>query len=56
MDKKPQRIKLAKVKGFCTEEVKNWSIQNLEPGTRVVSDGLALLIFTFYEPKQAVDF
>jgi hypothetical protein len=41
MDKKPQRIKLAKVKGFRTEEVKNWSIQNLEPGTRVVSDGLA---------------
>jgi len=41
MDKKPQRIKLSKVKGFRKEEVKNWSIQNLETGTRVVSDGLA---------------
>jgi len=41
MDKKPQRIKLSKVNGFLQEEIERWSIENLEPGTRVVSDGLA---------------
>ena len=41
MDKRPQRMKLSKVKGFSQEEIKHWSIKNLEPGTRVVSDGLA---------------
>ena len=40
MEKKPLRIKLSKVKGFRQEEVELWSLQNLEPGTRVVSDGL----------------
>jgi hypothetical protein len=40
MDKKPQRIKLSKVKGFRKDEVEYWSKQNLKPGTIVVSDGL----------------
>ena len=40
-DKKPQRIKLSKVKGFRLEEVEHWSVRSLEPGTTVVSDGLA---------------
>jgi hypothetical protein len=41
MDKKPQRIKLSKVKGFRQEEVGLWSKRNLEPGTIVASDGLS---------------
>jgi len=40
MDKKPQRIKLSKVKDFRKDEVERWSKQNLDPGTIVVSDGL----------------
>ena len=41
MDKKPRRIKLSKVRGFRRGEVEVWSRRNLDPGTRVVSDGLS---------------
>lgn len=40
-EKKPQRIKLSRVKGFRQEAVMSWSKQNLVPGATVVSDGLA---------------
>jgi hypothetical protein len=36
----PQRIKLNNVKGFQNEEIKQWCLKNIYPGSTVVSDGL----------------
>jgi transposase-like protein len=36
----PQRIKLNKVSGFKKEEIKQWCLRNIYPGSTVVSDGL----------------
>ena len=39
-EEKPSRIKLNVVSRFSKRELAKWSINNLEPGTAVVSDGL----------------
>jgi transposase-like protein len=36
----PQRIKLNKVTGFQDEEIKQWCLKNIYPGSTIVSDGL----------------
>ena len=38
---KPHQIKLSIVKGFRTNEIKQWSKKNLAAGSSVLSDGLA---------------
>lgn len=41
VDDKPDQIKLSVVKGFRTDEIKQWSANNLQAGSSVLSDGLA---------------
>jgi len=41
VDDKPHQIKLSIVKGFRTNEIKQWSKKNLAAGSSVLSDGLA---------------
>lgn len=41
VDGKPDQIKLCVIKGFRTEEIKQWSEKNLETGSSVLSDGLS---------------
>lgn len=36
----PQRMKLNKVRGFQKEEIKQWCLSNIYPGSTIVSDGL----------------
>jgi len=41
VDGKPDQIKFCVIKGFRTDEIKQWSVKNLEVGSSVLSDGLA---------------
>ncbi len=36
----PVYVKLARLDGFRKEEIEKWSVQNLSPGSKVVTDGL----------------
>ena len=36
----PAYVKFAKLVGFRKEEIENWSVENLSPGSKVVTDGL----------------
>ena len=37
----PEKIKLTVIKGFRSEELREWSQRHLTPGSTVISDGLA---------------
>lgn len=41
VDGKPDQMKLSVVKGFRTNEIKQWSEKNLEAGSSILSDGLS---------------
>jgi len=41
VDGKPDQIKLSVIKGFRTDEIKQWSKKNLEVESSVLTDGLA---------------